>query len=172
MVVKFFYIFVVVFTVGIIFIVFQDPYDIQELKKNLNVATMTMYKVEDYEIGETIGSKYKAEVATRYNDRDEFKNFDGFYIKGDTNHSLTSNDAIYKGNILTFKNNAFYSNSDNVTYNSDEIVYDINKKEISSKKDFVLTQNENKVIGKEILYKMEDKKIYAKKVKGWSQLEN
>lgn len=172
MVVKFFYIFVVIFTVGIIFIVFQDPYDIQELKKNLNIATMTMYEVEDYEISDIIGSKYKAEVATRYNDRDEFKKFDGFYIKGDTNHSLSSDDASYKGSLLTFRNNAFYKNSDNVTYNSDEIIYDLDKKELSSKKDFVLRQNENKVIGKEILYKMEDKKIYAKKVKGWSQLKN
>lgn len=161
-----------IFSVGMVFIAFQDPYELQELKRNINIATMTMYNVEDYEIDESISSRYKADIAIRFHDRDEFKNFDGFYIKDDVNHTLSSNDAVYKGDLLSFSNNATYLNSDGIKYVSDEIKYNLNTKEIYSDKPFILTQAEDKIIGEEILYKMQTKEIFAKKVKGWSQLDN
>ncbi|PSM51827.1 lipooligosaccharide transport system, periplasmic component LptC [Campylobacter blaseri] len=168
MVIRIFYVAIAIFSIAMVILSVQAPYLSEFFKNELEIASIEMEGIIDYEVNnEIILSSFEAQKGIRYSTRDEFFNFIGKNIDKDTNNTLTANKAIYKGDIITFIDNAIYLNSDNLQYKSDEIVYNSKEKTIKSDKPFVAMQDDKKVIGSSVIYDLNKKQTFAKGVNAW-----
>lgn len=172
MVIKIFYVAIAIFSVAMVFLSLQDPYLTEAFKKDNTIANMEMIGINDYEIGEKINLQITAKSGTRYKNYDEFRDFNGTHLEVDLNHTLSSKTAIRKGDILTFKGDANYQNSDNINYTSQEIIYNTKKKIVSSNVPFVMWQGEDRVDGKSIVYDINKKQTNAKGIHAWYQIKD
>ncbi|MBR6953111.1 MAG: LPS export ABC transporter periplasmic protein LptC [Campylobacter sp.] len=167
MVIKIFYVAIAIFSVAMVFLSLQDPYLTEAFKKDNTIANMEMIGINDYEIGEKINLQISAKSGTRYKDYDEFNEFSGIQKDENSTHILRSNIAIRKDDELIFKGNANYQNSDNINYNSEEIIYNTNSKIVSSNVPFVMWQGYDSVSGDSIKYDINKKQTSAKGIKAW-----
>lgn len=174
MVIKIFYFVIALFSVSMAVIAFQSPYLSQISKIDVNIADMQMNGIKNYEINVNgTNGYYEAKNALRIGEGDYFYEFKGKFYRGDnTIHNLRSDEGIYKKNEIIFKKNAFYENSDNLDFSSQEIIYDIKNATLRSDTDFVATQNKDKIIGKSVKYDTKNKQIYAKGVHSWVDIES
>ena len=170
MVIKIFYVAIAIFSVAMVFLSLQDPYLTEVFKQDENIANMEMFGINDYEVSQSIISKMSAKSGIRYETYDEFKDFKGVRID-DINHTLYSKVAIRKDDEIIFKGNANYQNSDNINYNSEEIIYNIKTKIVKSNTPFTMWQNDDKVTGTSIKYDINKKQTNAKGIKAWYQLK-
>lgn len=166
MVIRIFYFAVAIFSVAMVFLSLQSPYLSELFDHNVSVANMQMNGVVDYEVEEKIIGKYRADSVIRYKNSDNFVNFSGFFVD-DLNHTLSSKEVIKKGDILLFKKEAKYHNSDDLNYVSDEIIYNAKSKILESKVPFVMTQKSDKITGQSVRYDMNKKQTNVKGVRGW-----
>ncbi|ASM40650.1 LPS export ABC transporter periplasmic protein LptC [Campylobacter sp. RM12327] len=172
MVIKIFYFVIALFSVSMALIAFQSPYLKQISKIEVGIASMQMNGIKNYEINSSgINGLYEATKALRINDDDYFYDFKGKILRDDTVHNLRSDEGIYKKDEVIFKKNAFYENSNNLNFSSQEIIYDIKSGIVKSDVDFVATQNKDKIIGKSVKYDTKNKQIYAKGVHSWINLK-
>ncbi|WP_297575327.1 LPS export ABC transporter periplasmic protein LptC [uncultured Campylobacter sp.] len=171
MVLKVFNFFVILFTISMIYLVFQTPYEGDFFVKEPEVALIQIDDFKDFELDENSVFGYiEAKSAIRYKDKDELS--DVYIVRlDDINHSLSSKKATFANDILTFYGDALYKNSDNLTFASEQIVYDLTKKEISSPVSYLMKQGKNRVVGDSIKYETDDKKIYSKGIKSWYLLK-
>lgn len=168
MALRIFYFGVAIFAVALVFLTMQVPYTEDFLKEDIDISTMEMSSVVDYQVNslQTSGI-FEADNGVRYKDRDEFKNFRGKSLDTDRNHSMRSDIAISKGNEIIFIGNANYLSSDDINYTSQEIVYDSKQKTAVSKVPFILTQNENNITGDSLVYNLNFKQTFATGVHAW-----
>lgn len=167
MAIRIFYFGIAIFSVMMVILSVQTPYFSDFFKNELNLAETEMSKIVDYEVtNEKINARYKAQKGIRYKDKDEFENFKGLVLGNDTNHTLSSKKAIYKGEIIEFLDDAKYKNSDEINYISDEIIYNTKTKIATSNKPFILWQNENNVTGLTLKYDLNTKQTFATGVHG------
>lgn len=168
MALRVFYLGIAIFAVALVYLTLQVPYTEDFLKDDIDIATMEMVGITDYQvdINQTSGV-FEADSGIRYKDRDEFTNFRGKMLDIDRNHSMRSNEAISKGEELIFKGRANYLSSDDINYTSDEIVYNSSKKTLVSRVPFILTQNENNVTGDSLVHDLNFKQTFATGVHAW-----
>lgn len=169
MVIKIFYIVIAIFCVTMVILSVQSPYLSDDFKRDLSIANMEMNNIIDYEVSQSVTGKFTSDKGTRYNDRDEFENFYGQIFEKDTNHTLKSNKARYKKDIVTFSGKATYTNTDDLNYISEEIIYNLKTKVAQSDKPFVMTQNNDKITGKNLKHILATKQTFAKGVHAWIQ---
>ncbi len=173
LVVKIFYVIIALFSVSMVFLMTQSPYSSQNIKAEISIANMQANNVVDYELNSTlVYGRYETKSIIRYKEYDELDTFKGTLFRGDSVHFLESKDALIRQNLITLTNDAIYKNQDDFKYESQKIVYDMQKKELFSDVPFKITQykqnaNADIITGNSVLYKIDDKKIFAKKVQGW-----
>lgn len=167
MALRIFYFGIAIFSVAMVILAVQTPYLGDFFKQELNVASLEMDNIIDYEVNsQIIVGRYEADKGIRYSDKDEFMNFVGYVISKDNNHTLSSDIAIYQGDEIKFINNAKYYNSDAFNYISDEIIYNTVTKIAVSNKPFVLWQYENNVTGLTIKHDLNTQQTFATGVYG------
>ncbi|MBQ9292452.1 MAG: LPS export ABC transporter periplasmic protein LptC [Campylobacter sp.] len=172
MVIKIFYVAIAIFSVAMVFLSLQDPYLTEAFKQDNTIANMEMNGIRDYEVAEKVNLQISAKSGTRYKDYDEFNEFNGIHTDGKTNHALRSDIAILKDDILTFKGNANYQNSDNINYNSEEIIYNIKSKIVRSDTPFIMRQGDDNVSGSGIIYDINKKQTNAKGIHAWYHIKD
>ena len=172
MVIKIFYVAIAIFSVAMVFLSLQDPYLTEAFKKDNTIANMEMIGINDYEIGEKINLQITAKSGTRYKDYDEFNEFNGIQKDENSTHILRSNIAIRKDDELIFKGNANYQNSDNINYNSEEIIYNIKSKIVRSDTPFIMRQGDDNVSGSSIIYDINKKQTNAKGIHAWYHIKD
>lgn len=172
MVIKIFYVAIAIFSVAMVFLSLQDPYLTEAFKQDNTIANMEMNGIRDYEVAEKVNLQISAKSGTRYKDYDEFNEFNGIQKDQNLTHILRSNIAIRKDDELIFKGNANYQNSDNINYNSEEIIYNTNSKIVSSNVPFVMWQGEDRIGGKSIVYDINKKQTNAKGIHAWYQIKD
>ncbi len=171
MVIKIFYFTIAIFSVCMVFLMLQNPYEEIITKNDIKIANTVIYNITNYESNETgIIRIYQAKNVKRYKDKDEFSDFYA-QILDDTNSTLNSKKVISRKNILEFLDDVIYKNTDNLKINSKLVLYDLKDKNLTIPRKFKITQNQNKIVGKNLIYDTQNKQIYAKKVKLW-YLEN
>ncbi|QKF64456.1 hypothetical protein [Campylobacter corcagiensis] len=168
MALRIFYFGTILFAVALVFLMMQVPYTKDFFKDDIDIATMEMRDITDYQVDiNGTNAIYQADSGIRYSSHDEFENFRGKMIDSDRNHSMRSNVAISKGDELIFKGKATYLSSDDINYISEEIIYNTKDKTATSKVPFFLRQNENNVTGDSLVYDLKFKQTYATGVHAW-----
>ncbi|NLK66804.1 MAG: LPS export ABC transporter periplasmic protein LptC [Campylobacteraceae bacterium] len=172
MALRVFYFGIAIFSVAMVILAVQTPYFGDFFKEELDIASLEMEKIIDYEVTPAkITSKYEAKKGVRYSNKDEFINFVGHTIDDDVNHTMSSNIAVLQGDEVWFIDDARYSSSDAFNYISDEIVYNRVTKIVTSNKPFTLWQYENNVTGLTIKHDLKTKQTFATGVHGWYNLQ-
>lgn len=172
MVVKIFYAVIAIFSIAMVFLASSDPYFAENFKKDLSVANMQANDIVDYEINATmISARYEADELNRYNKEDEFLMFKSEILRGNLLHFLSSDKAKIQGDNIKFIHNVVYDNNDSLNFQSDEVVYNQKTKIAISKKDFIMTQNSDKIIGKSLEYDLKNKQTKIKGIKAWIEQE-
>lgn len=164
MVIRIFYIVVSVFSVAMVYLAIEEPYYSELLKGGEVSADMQMNAVTDYEINATtVNARYEADTWNRYAEFDEFIKFRAEIFKDNKEHNVSADKAFYNGGRIKFKGNAKYANSEKLTFFSDEVVYSTATKVAATETPFTMMRDEDKVVGKALVYDFELKKAYIKK---------
>lgn len=164
MVIRIFYLVVSVFSVAMVYLAIEEPYYSELLKGGEVSANMQMNAVTDYEMNATVvNARYEADTWNRYSEFDEFIKFRAEIFKDNKEHSVSSDKAFYNGGRIILKGNARYVNNENLAFFSDEVIYSTATKVATTQTPFTLTKNEDKIVGKALVYDFELKKAYIKK---------
>lgn len=166
--IKIFYFVVALFSMSVVALMLQNPYESSLQSSIIKVANMQADGVISYEINATnTYAKFTSKSVIAYDDYNEFIQPNVTFIQKDR-HNITSNEAIYKDNNITFFGDVRYLNLDtNLRYNSSEIQYLMMEKTLLSNVPFELLQNSDKIVGKSVIYALDSNHIVAKGVKGW-----
>lgn len=166
--IKIFYFVVALFSMSVVALMLQNPYEASLQSNSIKVANMQADGVISYEINATnTYAKFTSKSVIAYDDYNEFIQPNVTFIQKDR-HNITSNEAIYKDNNITFFGDVRYLNLDtNLRYNSSEIQYLMMEKTLLSSVPFELLQNSDKIVGKSVIYALDGNHIVAKGVKGW-----
>ncbi|NLY04286.1 MAG: LPS export ABC transporter periplasmic protein LptC [Campylobacter sp.] len=168
MALRVFYIGIAIFAVALVFLTFQVPYTENFFKVDIDISTMEMDGIINYEVSTAgISAVYEADSGVRFHDRDEFINFRGKMLGKDRNHSMVSNKVISKGDELIFIGDAKYLSSDDISYVSQEIIYNTKDKTAVSNVPFILRQNENNVTGDTLVHDLNHEQTFATGVHAW-----
>lgn len=165
MTLRIFYFLIALFSISVVFGLFNNSFMIDVASSDLKVANLRAQNTKIYELNITQNyALYEAKGVTRYNDYDEIEQFNGS-MKNENLHNLSSDFAIIKDKNITMKGHAFYQNFDeNLSYNSEELFYadDI----LSTNVPFTLLQNGKKVVANSGNYNIKTKIMKAKNIKG------
>ena len=164
MVIRIFYLVVSVFSVAMVYLAIEEPYYSELLKGGEVTTNMHMNAVTDYEMNATVvNARYEADTWNRYSEFDEFIKFRAEIFKDNIEHNVSSDKAFYNGGRIILKGNARYVNNENLAFFSDEVIYSTATKVATTQTPFTLTKNEDKIVGKALVYDFELKKAYIKK---------
>lgn len=165
MTLKIFYFLIALFSVSVVFGLFDNSYNFVFNKENVKLANMKALNVEAYELNASaIDAFYKASEVVRYDDHDEVFGFWGVF-KNDNLHTLSADFALIKDKNITMKQNALYQNSDeNLSYSSNELIW--GEGNLRSNVPFIITQKGDRVRADSGSYDINNKIIKAKNVKG------
>ena len=164
MVIRIFYLVVSIFSVAMVYLAIEEPYYSDLLSGGEVSASMQMNIVADYEINATmVNARYEADTWNRYSEFDEFIKFRAEIFKDNKRHNVNSDKAFYNGGRITLRGNARYANNENLAFASEEVIYSTATKVATSDSPFTMTQNEDKIVGKALVYDFELKKAYIKK---------
>ena len=165
MTLRIFYFLIALFSISVVFGLFNNSFMIDVASSDLKVANLRAQNAKIYELNATSNyAKYSAAEVVRYDNHDEIITFKGS-LKNEKLQHLSSDFALVEDKNITLKNNAVYQNiDDNLTYNSDELLYasDI----LSTNVPFTLLQNGKKVVANSGNYNIKTKIMKAKNIKG------
>ncbi|MCR8678921.1 MULTISPECIES: hypothetical protein [Campylobacter] len=166
--IRIFYFAVAIFSISVVVLMLQSPYDIKANINNIKVANMQADEVISYEMNATdIYANFISSSVIAYDDYNKFINPNVTFIHKDK-HNINAKEAIYKDNNITFINEVKYINLiTNLRYNSNEIIYDNSTKILLSNLPFELLQNSDKILGNSVIYELDNNYITAKGVRGW-----
>lgn len=168
MVIRVFYFVVSIFSVAMVYLSMQEPYENHTLKPDASIAGMMINDVIDYEINkEMIKARYEADEWNRYQDRDEILKFKTEFIRDGLEHNASSDKVVHKNDVLNFNGNFRYTNAKGLKFASEEVIYDLKAKIASSSTPFVLFDGSSKVMGDSIIYDTIMKTTYAKGIRAW-----
>jgi len=164
--------FALLFALSLAIFVFLKPqeYDITEAKEiaSVELEDFTLYKltpkgVESFLSG-TLGQQYK----THY-DIDN-----AHYIKNENipKEHLYADKGIFQNDNLYLYDNVRYFREDGLSLESDKATYYTKKEKLYIPDNFVLTQNENIVYGKELHYNSVNGKIKAQRIEANYYIED
>lgn len=165
MTLKIFYFLIAIFSISVVFGLFNNSFIIDIATSNVKVANLRAQNAKIYELNTSQNyAKYSANEVIRYDDYDEIIDFKGS-LKDEKLQLLSADFALIKDKNITLKSNAKYENvDDNLTYNSDELIYADDF--LLTNKPFILRQNVSKVVGNSGNYDIKNKLIKANNVKG------
>lgn len=168
MAIKIFYFVVALFSMSVVALMLQNPYEASLQNASIKVANMQADGVISYELNTTnTYAKFISKSVIAYDNHNEFISPNVTFIQKDR-HNITANEAIYKDNNITFFGDVRYLNlATNLRYNSSEIQYLIADKMLLSSVPFELLQNSDKIAGESVIYTLDKNHITAKGVKGW-----
>ena len=147
-----------------VYLAIEEPYYSDLLSGGEVSTSMQMNAVTDYEMNATmVNAMYEADTWNRYSEFDEFIKFRAEIFKDNKEHNVSSEKAFYNGGRITLRGNARYANNENLTFASEEVIYSTATKVATSDSPFTMTQNEDKIVGKALVYDFELKKAYIKK---------
>jgi hypothetical protein len=146
----------------LLFLLVQEPYELNFKAQDSTIAHMEMHIVKDYEItSEGVNSIINAKRAMRFEDRDEFYGIDGVVRNRGLINTLRANKATSRGDEIMLDGDVYYVRSDDFTLKSERILYHRSQKELSSDTFFVATYGPHKSEGEGFIYKIEPEILEA-----------
>ena len=85
--------------------------------------------------------------------------------------SISANNALYKDDIITLDGNVHYVRADGLQFHSDEGKYDTPHSLVTTRGNFVITQNNNRVHGTQLQLNTKSHTVSANAVSGSYQLD-
>ena len=153
-----------------VFILFK-PLKI-ELPDHKEVAQLELKKFQIYELNEKgVKSILEGLVGKRYENRYEVVNVTFKDTSKEFIQVMHADHGRYQDDIIYLKDNVTYAQDNNMTFKSDEAMYDINASLVTTQGTFVMTSNQNYFKGQKLKFNTKENKILAKKVSGLYQLE-
>ena len=149
----------------LLFLLVQEPYELNLKAKDRSIAYMEMHVVKDYEIDiQGVNSVINAKRAMRFDDRDEFYEIDGVLRNRGLINTLRANKAISKGEEILLDGDVYYARSDDFTLKSERLFYHRGEKKLSSDTFFVATYGPHESKGEGFVYGIESEILEAWKI--------
>jgi len=163
--------FLMILTALITMFAYFKPSDAQD-KKNGEIPKIELESFVVYEIGSYgIERFFEGEEGKRFDDRYEISSAKFSNNSKTLFESIRSDNALYKGDLITLTGNVHYLRADGMEFRSDEGTFDQKNSIIRTSGPFVLTQNQNRVDGTKLYYNTEQESVSADAVRGSYQLD-
>ena len=166
MALKIFTIIMALFVAEITFLATKEPKKIKvEAKKELQ-ADIVFTNLQGKMLDEN-GSKgeLKASKATRYNDHEKLFDININFKDENLSNHLRAKEAIHKDGKMIFQKSVEYENNQSMKILSQNLVYDMKKKLISSNLPFHLLKDNATISGESFRYDTKNRKVEIEKVK-------
>jgi hypothetical protein len=85
--------------------------------------------------------------------------------------SISANNALYKDDVISLNGNVYYEREDGLRFRSDEGKYDTPNSLVTTRGNFVITQNNNRVNGTQLQFNTKSHTVSANAVSGTYQLD-
>ncbi|KAA6226421.1 MULTISPECIES: LptA/OstA family protein [unclassified Campylobacter] len=166
MAIRIFSILIALFTISFTIISLQDPYSLNIQNYNLDYKQIQAYNINAYELNSSnTKSYYKANSWTRYKEKDEFKDFYTRHL--DFNISANSLEILNdNSNKIIFKDKVTYIGDDK-KITSDEVIYEQDKRFITSNSGFKAYIGKNIINGNVLKYDLNNKILEVQGAKAW-----
>ncbi len=149
-----------IFSVIIFFLLSQEPYFIDIKSSSSDIAKIQMNDVKDYEMNDDkIIRVLSAKKATRFEKEDVLDGVYMSFLKDKFIYNVKSLHVIYRDDLIFLKDDVEANRSDNISFKTQEMVYDINNKIAKSKERFTYKSKFLDIEGKEFFYDLEKKDI-------------
>jgi len=156
--------FIVIFLFSISLFIFLQPQEYtksqQEEVAQLEIEDFTMYEIAKDGVQNVVSGTIGKQFANYY----LVENAHYIENKNKLGEHLYADNGRFEKDIAYLNDNVRYFREDGLSFESDHAVYDTDKELLYVPKNFVLTQNENIVYGKELKYNVQTGKIMAEKV--------
>ncbi len=163
---KIFSLFILLYMTTISYLILsKEKYTNTELKNKKEIPLIEFENIKNYHLTKNgVDTVIKAKKALRFYDRDEIKDVDILTFQRGKKERLRAKEANYKNNIIYLYGNIIYKNEENLTLISEEMIYKLKKKIISSKSPFTLIAKKVKINGKSFVYNRQKGIIEALKI--------
>lgn len=166
MVVKILYYFVFAFLGIMVFLLMQNPYDIEVSNIKEKVPSIEVLGVKNFSITEEgISSIATAKRVLRYNTHDEFYDISIIRREKKLQDTLSANVGSLVKDDLKLSGNVRYKNSDGLKFNSNEAEYNLKSKIFKTEDKFVIKDDKTTTQGNSLVYQTKDGKIYAQNIR-------
>jgi len=151
--------------------VFFKPLKI-DLPDHKEIAQLELKNFQIYEVNEKgVKSLLEGLRGKRYENRYEvidvtFKDASKEFIQ-----VMHADHGRYQDDVIYLKDNVIYAQDNNMTFKSDEAIYDVNTSLVTTQGAFVMTSNQNYFKGQKLKFYTKKNKILAKNISGLYQLE-
>lgn len=113
---------------------------------------------------------FEGEHGKRFEDRYEVSSAKFSNNSRNLFESISAKDALYKEDVITLNGDVHYVREDGLQFRSDEGKYDTAHSVVSTRGNFVITQNNNRVSGSQLLLNTKNDTVSANAVSGSYQL--
>ncbi len=150
------------------------------LFKPLNVKQQEFIDVPQFEISDfvlyeldtkSLTTIMRGETAVRFSDRYEVKQIDYTDNSREYISNMKANNGIYKNDIIDLEGEVFYAREDGIIFESEEATYNKKTNIATTKREFVLYRDEDRVIGTSLKYNNVLNKAKAQSVTAKYQLQ-
>ncbi len=154
-----------------LFLLVQEPYFLQTLKSQSEIATIEIYGLKDYEIDKNVTRITKAKKVVRFKNEDRAMEVEMLLKRDDKAYGIKADSAKYQNDKIILSKNVIFKQDDNLDFKTDEAIYDIKQKTISTNKTFNAKFNQLNVVGVSLLYHLNDNNISIEKINAKYRLE-
>ncbi len=114
---------------------------------------------------------FEGEHGKRFEDRYEVSSAKFSNNSKELFESISANEALYKKDVITLNGDVHYIREDGLQFRSAEGKYDTPRSLVSTRGNFVITQNNNRVNGTKLLFNTKQHTVSADMVSGSYQLD-
>lgn len=173
MAVKLLYYFIFAFAAIMAFLLYQDPYYIEDKINGKKDANVEAYDVVNYSINKDgISSIINSSHVLRYDTHDEFYKFDGVRKK-ENNYleNIKADKGTLVKNDLELVGHVKYKDTNGVKFESSKAQYNLQTKVFKANENFILENNSTITKGNSLVYQTNNGKIYAKNIRSITEVK-
>jgi len=131
-----------------------------EVVAQLEIEDFTLYKIDKNGVTSVVSGSEAKQYVSHY----EVQNAHYIENKNKLGEHLYADHARFEKDIAYLNDNVRYFREDGLSFESDKAIYNTKKELLYVPENFVLTQNENVVYGKELHYNSKTGKMQAEKI--------
>ena len=131
-----------------------------ETMAQLEIEDFTVYKITQEGVISVVSGSAGKQYETHY----EVKNAHYIENKNKLGEHLYADRGRFEKDVAYLDENVRYFREDGLSFESDKAIYNTKKESLYVPKDFVLSDNENIIYGKELHYNSKTGKITAQKI--------
>ena len=157
---KIFTIILALFIAELTFLATKEPKDLSQKEKDFTTADLSFSDLKGATITPFgISSKLEAKKVVQFKNKQKLYKIKASHKEANLTHTIKADMAIGEDGLISFKDNVFYQNSQNLQILTQFLEYNTIKKKITAPSAFSMSRGDAKLDGKSLLYDLVSKNI-------------